>query len=316
MPSIIQSLRLLADATRLRLLLILEQAELTVAEIQEILNMGQSRISTHLAALKRAGLVRDRRAGKHIYYGLNRADDAGHGSQVQWREIVTASAREIPESTTDRTALGLVLRKREDRAREYFNRLAGKFGRSYCPGRSWQGLGNMLLKLLPPMVIADLGAGEGTISQLLATNAKQVIAVDSSEKMVEYGANLAREHGFTNLEYRLGDMQSPPIEPASVDLAIFSQALHHASQPARAVAAAEAILKPSGRLVILDLLSHGFEQARELYADLWLGFSELELHQLLEASGFEQIEVTVVAREDESPHLQTVLATASKTADS
>ncbi len=308
MPSIIQSLRLLADATRLRLLLLLEQAELTVAEIQEILNMGQSRISTHLAQLKRAGLIRDRRAGKNVYYGLVPED----ASQARWREIVAASAREIPESTTDRTALGLVLRKREDRAREYFNRLAGKFGRSYCPGRSWQGLGHMLLKLLPPLVIADLGAGEGTLSQLLATTAHQVIAVDNSEKMVEYGANLAREHGFKNLEYRLGDIQSPPIEPASVDLAIFSQALHHANQPARAVAAAQAILKPGGRLVVLDLLSHGFEQARELYADLWLGFSEVDMQQLLESNGFTGIDVSVVAREEEPPHLQTLLATASK----
>ncbi len=308
MPSIIQSLRLLADATRLRLLLLLEQAELTVAEIQEILNMGQSRISTHLAQLKRAGLIRDRRAGKNVYYGLAPEED----SQARWREIVAASAREIPESTIDRTALGLVLRKREDRARDYFNRLAGKFGRSYCPGRSWQGLGNMLLKLLPPMVIADLGAGEGTLSQLLATTAHRVIAVDNSEKMVEYGSGLAREHGFTNLEYRLGDIQTPPIEPASVDLAIFSQALHHANQPARALAGAEQILKPGGRVVILDLLSHGFEQARELYADLWLGFSEVEMHQLLESNGFEQIDVSVVAREEESPHLQTLLATGSK----
>lgn len=312
MPSIIQSLRLLADATRLRLLLLLEQAELTVAEIQEILNMGQSRISTHLAQLKRAGLVADRRAGKHIYYGLAPNADAAEPSSARWREIVTASAREIPESATDRVALGLVLRKREDRAREYFNRLAGKFGRSYCPGRSWQGMSHMLLGLLPPMVIADLGAGEGTLSQLLARTAKQVIAVDNSEKMVEFGANLAREHGFANLEYRLGDIQAPPIAAGSVDLAIFSQALHHASQPARALAAAHGIVKPGGRVVILDLLSHGFEQARELYADLWLGFSELEMLQMLEGAGFTRVEVTVVSREEQSPHLQTVLATGWK----
>ena len=308
MLSIIKSLRLLADATRLRLLLLLEQAELTVAEIQEVLNMGQSRISTHLAQLKRAGLVLDRRAGKNIYYGLAPADD----STAQLREIVAASAKEIAESATDRVALGLVLKKREDRAREYFNRLAGKFGRSYCPGRSWQGLAHLLLGLLPPMVIADLGAGEGTLSQLLARTARHVIAVDNSEKMVEFGADLAREHGFTNLEYRLGDMQSPPIAAGSVDLAIFSQALHHAAQPAKAIAAAHALLQPGGRLIVLDLLAHGFEQARELYADLWLGFSELELHQLLEGAGFEGTEISVVSREEQSPHLQTVLATARK----
>lgn len=308
MLSIVQSLRLLADTTRLRMLLLLEQAELTVAEVQEILGMGQSRISTHLAQLKRAGLVRDRRAGKNILYALA-PTDAAHAPV---RELVTASAPEIPESAADRTALALVLRKREDRAREYFNRLAGKFGRSYCPGRSWQATAHMLFGLLPPMVIADLGAGEGTLSQLLARTAKQVIAVDASEKMVEFGSALAREHGFSNLEYRLGDMQEPPVAPESVDLAIFSQALHHAAAPPRAVAAAQAILRPGGRLVILDLLAHTFEQARELYADLWLGFSEVELHAMLEGSGFRDIDVGVVSREAQSPHLQTVLATARK----
>ncbi|MBV9658724.1 MAG: metalloregulator ArsR/SmtB family transcription factor [Verrucomicrobia bacterium] len=316
MPSLIQSLRLLADATRLRLLLLLEQAELTVAEIQEILGMGQSRISAHLAQLKRAGLVRDRRAGKNIYYGLVAAG-ATEGAvvdpnQARLRELIAASAQEIPESARDRTALALALRKREDRARDYFNRLAGKFGRAHCPGRSWQALAHMLFGLLPPMVIADLGAGEGTLSQLLARTAKQVIAVDSSEKMVEFGSALAREHGFANLEYRLGDMQEPPIAPGSVDLAIFSQALHHAAAPPRAVAAAERILKPGGRLVILDLLAHNFEQARELYADLWLGFSEVELHRLLETHGFRDLQVAVVSREAQSPHFQTVLATGTK----
>ena len=118
--------------------------------------------------------------------------------------------------------------------------------------------------------------------------------------------------GSTNLEYRLGDILAPPIEAESVDLAIFSQALHHAAQPARAVAAAYGIVRPGGRVVILDLLAHNFEQARELYADLWLGFSELELHRLLESSGFTDIEVSVVSREGQSPHLQTLLATAFK----
>lgn len=312
MASIIKSLRLLADATRLRLLLLLEQAELTVAEIQEVLSMGQSRISTHLAQLKRAGLVQDRRAGKNIYYGLAAVDDPTDPARARLREIVAASAKEIAESAGDRTALGLVLRKREDKARNYFNQLAGKFGRNHCPGRSWQALSHLLLGLLPPMVIADLGAGEGTLSQLLARTAKKVLAIDNSEKMVEFGSALAREHGFANLEYRLGDIQSPPIAPGSVDLAIFSQALHHAAQPAKAVAAAHALLSPGGRLVVLDLLNHTFEQARELYADLWLGFSEVELHQMLGTAGFADIEISVVSREEQSPFFQTVLATARR----
>ena len=310
MASTINFLRLLADPTRLRLLLLLEQEELSVAELQQILGMGQSRISSHLAQLKRAGVVEDRRAGKNVYYG---ASENGEGSgRARVAELSRTLARELPETSRDRTSLKLVLRKRQDKAREYFDELAGKFGRRYCPGRSWQALAHALITLLPRLTVADLGAGEGTLSQLLAKNARKVIAIDSSPKMVEFGSKLAKKHGFKNLQYRLGDIEDPPIAKNNVDLAILSQALHHAIHPQRAIAAAHRILKRGGRLVILDLLSHRFERARDLYADRWLGFSEVELHQLLEKAGFREIEVSVVAREKQSPHFQTVFATGVK----
>ncbi len=311
MASTINFLRLLADSTRLRLLLLLEEEELSVAELQEIMGMGQSRISSHLAQLKRAGVVDDRRAGKNVYYGPAKRQHQ-NGAHARVSEIVRILARELPETSRDRTALKLALRKRQDKAREYFDELAGKFGRRYVPGRSWQALAHTLIALLPPVTVADLGAGEGTLSQLLAKNARKVIAIDNSEKMVDFGAALARKHGFTNLEYRLGDIQDPPIAKNSVDLAIFSQALHHAVRPQRAIAAANRMLRKNGRVVILDLLSHRFEKARELYADHWLGFSEVQLHEWLEDAGFKRIDVRVVSREKQSPHFQTVFATGVK----
>jgi len=310
MASTINFLRLLADPTRLRLLLLLEQEELSVAELQQILGMGQSRISSHLAQLKRAGVVEDRRAGKNVYYGAR--ENGQDSRRARIAELTRTLARELPETARDRTSLKLVLRKRQDKAREYFDELAGKFGRRYCPGRSWQALAHALITLLPRLTVADLGAGEGTLSQLLAKNARKVIAIDNSPKMVEFGSQLAKKHGFKNLEYRLGDIEDPPIANNSVDLAILSQALHHAIHPQAAVVAAHRILKRGGRLVILDLLSHRFERARELYADHWLGFSEVQLHQFLEKSGFRQIEVSVVSREKQSPHFQTVFATGIK----
>ncbi len=310
MTSIVKCLRSLADPTRLRLLLILTESELSVAELQEILGMGQSRISGHLAQLKQAGLVRDRRAGKNIYYALN------PGLEAEWQEqileVARAGAAELSEARSDLTGLRLALAKRQDKAREYFNQLAGKFGRSYCPGRTWKGVAHLLLQLVPDIVIADLGAGEGTLSQLLARNARRVIAVDNSEKMVEFGSALAKEHGFANLDYRLGDIQDPPIDPGTVDLAIFSQALHHAAQPALALQAAHRILRKGGRVMILDLLGHSFEQARELYADTWLGFSEVELHEMLSGAGFRKIAAEVVSKETEPPYFQTVLAFGTK----
>src|SRR6202045_2608012 len=215
MTSTINLLRLLADPTRLRLLLLLEEDELSVAELQQILNMGQSRISSHLAQLKRAGVVSDRRAGKNVYYGASaNGQDSRRGQVVELTRIL---ARELPETARDRTALKLALRKRQDTAREYFDELAGKFGRSYVPGRSWQALAHTLIALLPPVTVADLGAGEGTLAQLLAKTARKLIAIDNSPKMVEFGSELARKHGLKNLEYRLGDLEDPPIAKESGD---------------------------------------------------------------------------------------------------
>lgn len=314
MESMIKMLRTVADPTRVRILTVLAREDLSVAELQEILSMGQSRISSQLAQLKRAGLVADRRSGKNIIYTLNHSPPEGE----PWASLFAAvalAAREIEETPRDAEGLALALAKREDKMRAYFDQLAGKFGRSYCPGRSWKALAETLLKLMPPLVIADLGAGEGTFSQLLAQRANRVIAIDNSQKMVEFGAKLAREHGLTNLEYRLGDIQDPPIDDASVDLAFFSQALHHARNPAAAVQSAYRILKPGGTIVVLDLLVHSFEEARELYADIWLGFSEAKITGFLNEAGFIESESSIVSRESEPPHFQTLLAIARKPAE-
>jgi ubiquinone/menaquinone biosynthesis C-methylase UbiE/predicted transcriptional regulator len=309
MSSTLNSLRTLSDRTRARLMHILQAQELSVAEIQEILGMGQSRISTHLAQLKRAGLVQDRRVGKNIYYSWTAA---GPIKEPELRNIIRLAVADLPEAIADQSSLQHVIAKRKNRTREYFNKLAGKFGRSYCPGSSWQALAHLLLTMIPAIDVADLGAGEGTLSQILAKNARKVIAIDISERMVEVGSRLAKDQGFTNLEYRIGDLEEPPIADNSIDLAVFSQALHHANSPLKAIAAARRILRNGGRLVILDLLTHGFEQARELYADLWLGFSEVELVRLMDQAGFRNNDVQVVSREPNSPYFQTVLATGVK----
>jgi len=314
MKSILKSLRILSDPNRLRVLLLVEREELSVAELQEILGMGQSTLSTHLSQLKQAGLVEDRRAGKNILYRIKLENGAADRSESvgQLIPLLKQASREIPEARQDAAALKLVLRKRQDKSRAFFDEMAGRFGREYVPGRSWKGFVEALLLLMPPMVIADLGAGEGTLSLLLAQRAKQVIAVDSSDKMVDYGTQLARRQGAKTLEYRRGDLEELPIADTSVDLALFSQSLHHAIHPEKAVAEAWRILKPGGRIALLDLGKHRFEEARELYADLWLGFSEVEVEALLEKAGFRDIRTSIVHREAEAPHFQTLLAVGEK----
>jgi len=263
--------------------------------------MGQSRISMQLAQLRQAGLVEARRAGQKSLYKISRVPETVE-------KLLAESNGEIIEAVQDDRALKLILGKRRDHVRSYFDELAGRFGRNYVPGRSWKGMAEMLLKLMPPLVIADLGAGEGTLSLLLAQRAQRVIAVDSSPRMVEYGSDIALRHGVNNLEYRLGDLEELPIPDTQVDLALFHQSLHHALHPETAVREAARILRPGGRIVIMDLLKHRFEEARDMYADVWLGFSELELTDLLQQAGFRDVETSVVHREEESPHFETVLA--------
>jgi ArsR family transcriptional regulator len=403
MSSIVKTLRVLADPNRLRILLLLRADELSVAELQEILTMGQSTISTHLAQLKQAGLVEDRRTGKSSLYRLstqameeaaalkghdvlegqealkghdfNRADshsskrgtlapegrspsiagcprsgfsDRGNNepifacSSLRFDRAVNApiesgplgpegrspsiapakgnflanllaqAATEIPEAQADQAAMRLVLRKRQDKTRVFFDSVAGRLGKDYVPGKSWKSLAEALLRLMPPMVIADLGAGEGSSALLLAQNAKQVIAVDTSAKMLEVARDQALSAGIQNVEYRLGDMEEIPIDSSTVDLAFFSQSLHHALHPDRAVAEAHRILAPNGRILILDLAKHRFEEARELYADEWLGFTESELESMLAKAGFHNIQTSIVHKEPDPPHFQALLAVADK----
>jgi ArsR family transcriptional regulator len=262
MSTTLKFLRALSDPTRLRIVALMEKDELSVNELQEITRMGQSRISTHLGLLQDAGLVQSRREGKRTFYKLNAGANGAVGEFIQ---LAIRGAKEVPEQAGDQINLKRVLNRRREQAQVYFNQIAGRFDRVYGPGRSWQAFGHLLLRILPPLVVADLGSGEGLLSELLARRCKKVIAVDNSEKIVAFGA-------------------------------------------AKAIASAAHILKSGGQIMILDLARHGFERAHELYGDRWLGFAESDLHCWLEAAGFRQIEISLVAREEQPPHFETVLA--------
>jgi ArsR family transcriptional regulator len=175
--------------------------------------------------LQEAELLQSRREGKRTFYGLNRE---AVGLAADFLRLALQGASELPDHAADRINLKRVLNRRREQAQIYFNQVAGRFDRVYGPGRSWQGFGHLLLRIVPPLVVADLGSGEGLLSELLARRCKKVIAVDNSEKIVAFGAAKAKKNGLKNLEFRLGDLQNPPIAPGSVDLVILSQALHHA----------------------------------------------------------------------------------------
>jgi ArsR family transcriptional regulator len=302
-------LKLLADSTRVRILSLLMKEELSVAELQEVLDMGQSRISSHLGLLRQGELVHDRREGKKTFYALNSGFDPLAAGLLQ---AACAAVENTDQICDDSANLKRILEKRKQQSEQYFNSVAGRLGKNYCPGRSWEAIGHFLLHLTPKIKIVDLGAGEGLLSQLLARRAEEIVCLDNSPKMVEFGSDLAKKNGFSNLRYQLGDIEAVPLKTGVFDLALLSQALHHAQHPEKAIQEAFRVLKPGGKLIVIDLLEHQFEKAHELYADVWLGFSENKLYQFLKDAGFRQIEVNVVAQEAEAPNFQTVLASGVK----
>jgi ArsR family transcriptional regulator len=303
------TLKLLSDPTRLRILALLRREELSVGELEEILGMAQSRISSQLALLRQAELVSDRREGKKAFYSLRTDLPAG---ALELLRAACEAVAQLPELVEDRANLDRILQKRRAHQEQYFNLIAGKLGKNYCPGRSWEAIGHLALRLAPRIEVADLGAGEGLISQLLARRVEKVWCIDNSPRMVEVGSELAAKNGLANLTYKLGDIEQVPLPDKSVDLAILSQALHHAQHPQSAVNEAFRILRPGGQLLVLDLKEHDFEKAHELYADVWLGFTESALHGFLQRAGFLQIEVNVVAREVQEPFFETLLASGVK----
>ncbi|HEY6490112.1 MAG TPA: metalloregulator ArsR/SmtB family transcription factor [Terracidiphilus sp.] len=311
MPSIVKILRAAAEPCRLRILLLLKEEELSVAELQEILTMGQSSISTHLSQLKQAGLVEDRRTGKSSLYRLS-APAATSGGSDLLEELLHQAEKEIPEAASDRASMRRVVKKRQDKMRAFFDNMAGRLGKDYVPGKSWKSMADAFLRLLPPMVIADLGSGDGGSAVLLSQNAVRVLGVDSSEKMLAVARDRVERTAIPNIEFRLGEMEEIPIDDASVDLAFFSQSLHHAAHPERALREAFRILRPAGRVLVLDLARHRFEEARELYADEWLGFSEAEIESMLTAAGFRSVQASIVDKDPDAPQFQTLLAVGTK----
>jgi SAM-dependent methyltransferase len=293
--------RLLGDEARLRLLRLLSLEQLNVSELTAILGLAQSGVSRHLGLLKDAGVVTEQREGGFSYYALSDGLRLGqNGSGGLWRllESQFAAAAATPEGRADDARLEEVRRLRKE---DFDEHGASDERRQIVPGRSWAAWSRALGHLLPAMDIADLGCGEGYLTIEAARFARRVVAVDRSDAVLARARDLARRRRLKNIQWKRGDIEALPLRDASVDLALLSQALHHAPDPARALAEAVRIVRPGGRVLVLDLRQHDQAWVRERLDDRWLGFDDKALAALLESAGLKEVRVSVGARRARDP---------------
>jgi SAM-dependent methyltransferase len=286
--------RLLGDSTRLRLLRVLSRDRFNVTELTGILGLAQSGVSRHLGLLRDAGLVAEERESGYVYYRLA---DRSNGHSGLWPLLDAQFAGSAADAAVraDEARLEEVLRLRQE------NFEAHGDGRQLVPGRSWAAWARALGHLLPPLDVADLGCGEGYLTVETARWAKTVVAVDRSDAVLERAREMARRRRVSNITWKQGELTELPIADASIDVALLSQALHHASQPERVLAEAWRILRPGGRVLVLDLREHDQAWVRDRLGDERLGFRDTELDRLLRQSGFERARVNVGARKTGDP---------------
>jgi ArsR family transcriptional regulator len=286
--------RLLGDPARLRLLRVLARDRFNVTELTGILGLAQSGVSRHLGLLKDAGLVEESREAGYAYYRLaNRTN--GHAALWPLLDAQFAASDGDRDLAADEARLEEVLRLRH----ENFDRHGDT--RQLVPGRSWAAWSRALGHLLPPLDVADLGCGEGYLTIETARWARSVIAVDRSDAVLDRARDLAKRRRVANITWKKGELAKLPLPDASVDVALFSQALHHARHPERALAEARRIVRPGGKILVLDLREHDQKWVRERLGDERLGFSDRELELLLRGAGFDHVRLSVGARKTGDP---------------
>ena len=311
--------KVLSDPTRQRLLAALEGNELSVQELQQVLELGQSSISSHLGKLRSVGVVSSRRDGKFTFYRLARNGEMEKPvleellrsvPSADWYETDTLRLEEVLAHAQDETRSKLeeVLAQRREASLAYFNTLSAQNRRS--PGQTWDTIALAFSRMLWGKRIADVGCGNGRLSALLASSGNDVIGVDNAEEQIK----LARElyQGRQGLSFQLADSEALPFPEESMDVVIFSHSLHHMPRPERSLTESARALIPGGRIILLDLASHNEEWLREHFGDLWLGFTRHDLGRWMEGAGLQVKEIEEAGSDSEYPIIRTVVLVAEK----
>lgn len=283
MEKITQALRLLGDETRLRILNLTSQVPLNVSELTSILGLAQSGVSRHLGHLKKVGLLQERKEGVWSYYQLTDLDQLDEELKL-FRSYLKEQLGALKDPFRDEVRLKEILRQREDT-------ISGLNERLLEPGQSWLTWARTLSLFLPQMDVADLGCGDGTITVEIARFARSVVGIESSEKVLSLAKDLAKRKSLNHVTFKKEQIEDLSLATESFDFVLFSQSLHHLPQPELGLQQAARILRPGGRLIIMELASHEEDWVREKLGHQWLGFDSEALSTLMKKVGLTSISI-------------------------
>lgn len=308
-PPVLTNLATLADPLRVRLLVVVERHELAVSELCEVLQLPQSTVSRHLKTLADDGWVASRRDGTSRLYSLAESGQSSTSRQL-WR-LVRSQVTSTPAAQQDEQRLSSVLALRRGASQRFFSTAAGQWDklRDDLFGSTFQAQ-SLFALLDPTLVVADLGCGTGRTSELLAPHVGQVIAIDASAEMLDTARS--RLASFANARVEAGALEALPLDDESVDAAVLTLVLHHVSEPAAVLAEAARVLKPGGRLVVIDMLPHDREEYRQQMGHVWLGFSEAQLARHTSAAGLAAARFAPLAPEPRTKGPALFMAVASR----
>jgi len=291
-PALFDHLASLADTTRSRLLLLLDRRELRVSELCGIMQLPQSTVSRHLKALSDSGWIAARAEGTSHLYTMTR-DELEASARRLWL-LVREQVGPTPAAAQDERRLHAALAERRTKSQEFFSSSAGQWDRvrDELFGDRFH-LAALAAFAGPEWAVGDLGCGTGQVSAALAPFVARVVAVDQSAAMLQ--AARKRLHGFDNIDLRRGELEALPIEDGRLDAATLMLVLHHVPEPERALAEVARVLKPTGRVLIVDMLPHDRESYRQQMGHVWLGFSDEQVRRMLTEAGFGEIRIVPLA---------------------
>ncbi len=297
----------LADESRIRLVLLLQQQELTVAELVEITRLAQPRVSTHLSHLKKNQLVQVRKHGVSSYYRLN--NDLIEPQFSGLLEMVKSNYVNNPLVNQDNQRLNLVM-SNQATSNQWVDAVAGDMERHYSPGRTWEATTRVVAKLINLGQVLDLGSGDGVLAELLAKNAEQYTCVDNNVKAIE--AAKSRLKHLNNVNFTQCDVHNLPFTKNKFDCVLMLHVLTYATNPEEVIKQAYQVLKPGGHLLISTLEKHHHESVISDYGHKNLGFSTNQLNNWCLKSRFNHIDACISSQEQRKPHFKIITVEATK----